>query len=200
MSPGISWTILLACVVKRRTFSAPSRKTVAMSVALSRFFMSLFIRERSVTFAWSSAFTVWSSSFSDWSSSLEVVISSFVDCSSSFVDCSSSFVDFSSSWEVCISSRVDCSSWPARCSASSSSATCGLRPARPRAGIPAWAGAGAPWSEKTIITSPRSASGTPIAWTCTSTACSPPPVSTFRSLRTTGRRERTAFRNAAVRS
>ena len=41
-SPGMSLMILAVGVVNRRTRSSPSRKSVAMSVLLSRFFMSLF--------------------------------------------------------------------------------------------------------------------------------------------------------------
>ena len=120
-SPGISLMILAVWVVKRRTLSASSRNSVAMSVLLSRFFMSLLARDSSSTLACSSWLTVCSSSFSDCISSLEVVSSSLVLCSSSLVDCSSSLVDLSSSWEVCISSRVVCSSsracWSSRSSA-----------------------------------------------------------------------------------
>ena len=81
---------LVACVVKRRMRSSSSRKSVAMSVLLSRFFMSLLARDSSSTLACSSALTVCSSSFIDCISSLEVVSSSLVDWSSSLVDCSSS--------------------------------------------------------------------------------------------------------------
>ncbi len=98
--------MLVADVVKRRTRSFRSRNSVAMSVLLSRFAMSVLDVDSSSSLDCNSLFTVCSSSFMDCSSSLDVVSSSFVDCSSSFVDCSSSFVERSSSCDTCISSRA----------------------------------------------------------------------------------------------
>ena len=90
---GMSLMIFVVGVVKRRTCRSSSRNRVAMSVLLSRFFMSLLARDSSSTLACSSWLTVCSSSFSDCISSFEVVSSSLVLCSSSLVDCSSSLVD-----------------------------------------------------------------------------------------------------------
>ena len=109
-SPGRRLTSFVIPVVYHRRLSRPSRKTVAMLVLFSRFFMSSLTCERSATRLSSSVLTVWSSSLSDCISSFEVVSSSLVDWSSSFVDWSSSLVDFSSSCEDCISSRVVCRS------------------------------------------------------------------------------------------
>ena len=55
--------ILDAWVVNRRTWSALSRNNVAISVLLSRFFMSLLVRDSSSTLACSSWLTVCNSSF-----------------------------------------------------------------------------------------------------------------------------------------
>ena len=96
--------IFVAWGVNRRTFRSLSRKSVAISVLFSRFFISLLARDNSSTLACSSALTVCNSSLSDCISSFEVVSSSLVDCSSSLVDCSSSLLERSSSCEVCISS------------------------------------------------------------------------------------------------
>ena len=87
-----------ACSVCRLILRSLSRKIVAMSVALSRFFMSSLARDSSSTLPCSSMLTVCSSSLSDCISSFEVSSSSFALCSSSLVDCSSSLVDFSSSF------------------------------------------------------------------------------------------------------
>jgi hypothetical protein len=53
-SPGMSLMIRVVGVVKRRTLRSPSRNSVAMSVLLRRFFMSLLARESSSTLACSS--------------------------------------------------------------------------------------------------------------------------------------------------
>ena len=82
-SPRISLKILFDPVVKSRTFSPLSRNRVVNSVPSSRFFMSLFSRERSLTLALNS-----------W---LSICSSSFVDCSSSFIDCISSLAHLASS-------------------------------------------------------------------------------------------------------
>ena len=151
--------IVFACKVKRRTCNSLSRNTVAMSVLLSRFFMSLFAAESSSSLACSSAFTDCSSSFSDCISSFEVVSSSFVDCNSSLVDCSSSFIDLSSSCEVCISSRFARTSSRARCSSRSRSLCLVLL----SKALPSLAGrfntTGAMVSEKRIKTIPLSSFG-----------------------------------------
>jgi len=72
-SPGMSLMIFVAWVVNRRTFRSLSKNSVAISVLLSRFFMSLLDRDNSSTRACNSVLTVWSSSFSDCISSLDVV-------------------------------------------------------------------------------------------------------------------------------
>ena len=132
---------------------------MAMSVLLSRFFMSLLARDSSSTLACSSWLTVCSSSFSDCISSLEVVSSSLVLCSSSLVDCSSSLADLSSSWEVCISSRVDLQLLARLLELLLQRRQAGAA-ADARAVLPdGLASGGVATSAKTIITIPRSASG-----------------------------------------
>ena len=105
-----SLNIFVAWSVNLRIFISLSRKSVAISVLFSKFFISSLARTKSLSLLWSSALTVCNSSFRLCISSLDVVSSSFVDCNSSFVDCSSSLVDWSSSCDVCISSRALCTS------------------------------------------------------------------------------------------
>ncbi len=79
-SLGMSLMSLAVCFVNRRTRSSASRNSVAISVLFRRLLMSLFERESSSIFPWSSWFTVWSSSLVDWSSSFADLISASEVC------------------------------------------------------------------------------------------------------------------------
>ena len=105
-SLGTMFTISVACGVNRLTARSLSRKIVAISMPLSRFFMSLLDRDSSSILVCNSALTVCISSLSDCNSSLELFSSSLVLCNSSLLDCNSSLADRSSSCVACISSMV----------------------------------------------------------------------------------------------
>ena len=85
-----------------------------------------------------------------------------MDCSSSLVDCSSSLVDLSSSWEDCISSRVVCSSSRQLLEFLLQFGNPGVAGSRCLVRPGAFFSGGVATSVKTIITIPRSASGSSI--------------------------------------
>ena len=111
--------------VKSFTRSVRSRKIVAMSAELMKFWRSLLDSASSSILIFSSWLTVVSSSLTDWSSSLLVSSSSAAERSSSLIACSSSLPAFDSSACVSYCSTVTRSWSLTRTSSSSSCWTSG---------------------------------------------------------------------------
>jgi len=122
-SAGINLMIFVAWGVNRRTLRSLSKKSVAISVLLSRFFMSRW--PATARPPWPA---IRCSRYGALVHRLHLLLRGreffVVDCISSLVDCSSSLADRSSSWEVCISS------WVARASPRTCAVPAPVPPAR----------------------------------------------------------------------